>query len=70
MATKLDKSLKRELEFRDRLYTVTISPEGLKVVEKGKRRGQELSWDTIISGDATLAQDLKISLDSTVVDEE
>jgi hypothetical protein len=64
MTTRLDKPLKREIEVRGTAYTVTISPEGVKVVEKGKRLGQELSWERIISGDAKLAEDLKISLDA------
>ena len=64
MATKLDKPLKRELVVGDQPYTVTISPEGIKVVEKGKRNGHELSWDAIITGDAKLAQDLQMSVDA------
>ena len=64
MATKLDKAMKRELEVEGKLYTVTISPAGVKVVEKGKRNGHELSWSAIISGDAALTRDLKVSLDA------
>ena len=64
MATKLDKAIKRELEIEGKLYTVTISPDGVKVVEKGKRNGHELSWTAIISGDAALTRDLKVSLDA------
>ena len=65
MATKLDKSIKRELEHGGKLYTITIAPDGVKVVEKGKRNGKELSWSSIISGDATLNESLKISVDAT-----
>jgi hypothetical protein len=65
MATKLDKSIKRELEHQGKLYTITLAPEGVKVVEKGKRNGKELSWASIINGEATLNEDLKISLDAT-----
>lgn len=65
MATKLDKSLKREIEVDGRLYTATISPDGVKVVEKGKRNGHALSWRSIVRGDAALAEDLRISLDAT-----
>ncbi len=65
MATKLDKPIKRELEHAGNLYTVTISPDGVRVVEKGKRKGRELSWESIISGDAELTQALKISIDAT-----
>lgn len=65
MATKLDRTLKREIEVDGVLYTLTLSPDGVKVVEKGKRNGRELSWRGIVSGDAALAEDLRISLDAT-----
>ena len=50
MTTKLDKAIKREIEFNGVAYTITLSPEGLKIVEKGKRNGQELNWKTLIGG--------------------
>ena len=65
MPTKLEKAIKRELEHDGVLYTVTISPDGVRVVEKGKRNGIELSWASIISGDAALSEDLKISVDAS-----
>lgn len=65
MTTRLERPIKREIEIDGRAYTVTISPDGVKVVEKGKRIGQELAWRDIVSGDARLAQDLKMSLDAT-----
>jgi hypothetical protein len=64
MAVKLEKTIKRELTLADRTYTVAIAPEGVKVTEKGKRKGREISWASIINGDAQLAEDLKISLDA------
>jgi hypothetical protein len=64
MAVKLEKSIKRELELDGRAYTITIAPEGVKVVEKGKRKGREISWRAIVSGDAELAEQLKTSLDA------
>ena len=64
MAVKLEKSIKRELEMDGKAYTVVIAPEGIKVTEKGKRKGREISWRSIISGDAQLAEDLKQSLDT------
>jgi hypothetical protein len=64
MATKLDKPIKRELEIDGRTYNVIISPEGVKVVEKGKRKGQEVSWTSFVSGDAALATALNASLSS------
>jgi hypothetical protein len=65
MATKLDKSIKRELEHKGQVYTITISPEGVKVVPKGRRNGTEVSWDSIISGDATLTANLSASVNSS-----
>lgn len=65
MTTKLDRPLKREIEVDGVAYTVTISPDGIRVVEKGKRKGQELTWRSIVAGDASLAEDLRISLDAT-----
>jgi len=64
MTTRLDKALKREIEVEGKLYTATISSAGIKVVEKGKRNGHEISWESIISGDAALTRDLRISLDA------
>ena len=49
MATKLDKSLKRELMIGEIAYMLTIEPEGLKLVVKGKRNGVEMKWKEIAS---------------------
>ena len=65
MTAKLDKTIKRELELDGKLYTIAIGPEGLKVTEKGRRNGPELSWRSIVSGDATLNENLKISVDAS-----
>jgi hypothetical protein len=62
MPTKLSKALKREVEIKGVLYTVTVAPEGLKIVEKGKRKGQELSWEALVSGSAALTKDLEESI--------
>jgi hypothetical protein len=65
MTAKLDKTIKRELELDGKLYTIAIAPEGIKVTEKGRRNGPEVSWRSIISGDATLNENLKISVDAS-----
>jgi hypothetical protein len=65
MTAKLDKSIKRELEIDGKLYTIAIAPDGLKVTEKGRRNGQELSWRSIINGDASLNQNLNASVDAS-----
>lgn len=62
MATKLDKPLRREIQIAGAPYMLTITPEGFKLVPKGKRKGQEFSWQSLVSGDAALAQALNASL--------
>jgi hypothetical protein len=62
MATKLEKPLKREVMIGEQAYMLTISPEGLKLVVKGKRNGLELAWKALVSGDAALATALNASL--------
>ncbi len=61
MATKLEKPLKRELNLEGEPYIVVISPEGLKVTQKGRRKGLELSWKDLLGGDAALASALRAS---------
>ena len=62
MTTALDKPLRRELQVGDTTYTLTIGPDGLKLVEKGKRKGIELAWTALVSGDAALAAALQASV--------
>jgi hypothetical protein len=62
MATKLEKPLKREVMIGEQAYMLTISPEGLKLVVKGKRNGLELAWQALVSGDAALATALNASV--------
>lgn len=62
MTTKLDKPLRREIEIDARLYTLTVDADGLRLVEKGHRKGQELRWRDLVSGDAALAVALAASL--------
>ena len=65
MATKLEKPLKREVDVEGNPYMLTISPEGLKLVPKGKRNGLELAWSALVSGEAALATALNASLGKT-----
>ncbi|MEO8565145.1 MAG: hypothetical protein ABI541_02085 [Betaproteobacteria bacterium] len=62
MTTKLDTSLKRELMILGKPYTLVISPNGLALTPKGKRKGYELAWVDLVSGDAALAVALNASL--------
>ena len=62
MPTRLDKPLKREIEIDGDPYTLTLTTEGLKLTRKGKRKGHELSWHDLVSGEAALATALNASL--------
>jgi hypothetical protein len=62
MATKLEKSLRREVQIEGKPYMLTIDPQGLKLVPKGRRKGLELAWQALVSGDAALATALNASL--------
>jgi len=62
MTEKLEKPIKRELEIDGQMYVLTISHTGLKLVPKGKRKGQELAWKDLVSGEAALAVALNASL--------
>jgi len=64
MTPKLDHILKRELKIGRELYTVSMSPEGVKITLKGRRKGHEISWEALLSGDAELTQNLKMSVDA------
>jgi len=65
MTTRLEKPLKREIDVDQETYTLTIGPEGLKLVPKGKRNGVELAWKDLVSGQAALAAALNASLEQS-----
>jgi hypothetical protein len=50
MATKLDKTIKRELDMDGQAYTVAISPAGIKMTQKGYRKGREMTWKALWAG--------------------
>ena len=60
--TPLDRPLKRELDIEGRRYTLTLDPEGLRLVPTGRRKGVALRWVDLLSGDAALAAALQASL--------
>jgi hypothetical protein len=62
MTAKLEKPLKRELKIDGKAYVLTVAPEGMKLVPKGRRKGQEISWTALLSGEAALAVALNASL--------
>ena len=62
MTTKLDGQLRRELDILGKPYTLTLSPMGLNLAPKGRRKGYELAWVDLVSGEAALATALNASL--------
>ncbi len=64
MTTRLDNSLRREIMAAGKPYIVTLTPVGLKVVAKGRRIGLELTWDSLVDGEAALAVALNASVRS------
>ena len=62
MTTKLTGAFKRELDVNGEKYTLTVSPDGFRLVLKGKRKGVELSWAQMVNGEAALATALNASL--------
>jgi hypothetical protein len=63
--TRLERPLRREILINGEAHVVVISPQGLKLTAKGKRRGHEMTWLDIVRGDAALAAALNASLDAT-----
>ena len=65
MATKLDKELKREISIDGEPFVIRIDPDGLKLTAKGRRKGVELKWADLASGEAALAAALNASVEGT-----
>ena len=59
--TPLDKPLRREITIGDLPYTLVISAESLRLTPKGHRKGTEIRWKDLVSGDAAIAAALNAS---------
>lgn len=44
MATKLDKTIRREIEIDGEPFTIIVSPDGFRLTKKRFRSGVALSW--------------------------
>ena len=62
MTTKLEKALQREIDIGGQAFIVTITPQALTLVGKGRRKGIEIRWEEMISGEAALARALQASI--------
>jgi hypothetical protein len=49
MATKLDKTIRREIEIDGEPFTIAISPDGFRLTKKRFRSGVALSWKLLWS---------------------
>ena len=47
MATKLEKSIRREIEIDGEPFTIIVSPEGFRLTKKRFRSGVALSWKSV-----------------------
>ena len=47
MATKLDKTIRREIEIDGESFTIAISPAGFRLTKKRFRSGVALSWKSL-----------------------
>lgn len=62
MITPLAGPLKRAISVKGVEYTVIVSPTGLKLTPKGKRKGVEFTWDELLGGGDALVAALNASL--------
>jgi hypothetical protein len=60
---KLDKPVRHDLVVNGEPYVLTVSSEGFALVRKGRRKGHELAWKDLVSGEAALAVALRASLE-------
>src|ERR1700732_2906383 len=61
MTTHLDKAIKREVRAGDQVLMLTLTPEGVTIVPKGKRKGKTFTWETLWSGEEEMAAQLRAS---------
>ena len=66
MPTKLEGDLRRELLIGQQPYTLTISPHGFVLALKGRRKGLDIAWADLVSGDAAMATALNASLSANI----
>lgn len=61
--TRLDEGqLKREISIKGKPYVLTLTPDGMKLTQKGRRKGLMLAWDDLVSGEAAIATALNATL--------
>ena len=66
MTTRIDRELKREIMISGTPYTLTLTPDRLMLALKGRRKGLEIKWLDLVSGEAALATALNASLTANI----
>lgn len=66
MTTKIDGDLKRELSIGGQPYTLTISSSGFTLALKSRRKGLDIKWADLVTGEAALATALNASLTANI----
>lgn len=66
MTTKLNGPIRREIDIDGTPYTLTVTPQGMSLVLKGKRKGFALEWRALVSGDAAMTMALNASLTANI----
>jgi hypothetical protein len=66
MVTKLEGDLRREIEIDGVCHVVTLTKRGFMLTVKGRRKGLEIAWSDLVSGEAALATALNASLTANI----
>lgn len=64
MPMLLDRPIKREVTIAGEPYTLTLGPESVTIVRKGRRKGQCVTWASLVEGTPQLRLDLARSIEA------
>lgn len=62
MVTPLERPIRRLIQIDDKAFVVTLTPTGVRLVLKGRRKGVEVTWRQILDGEVELHAQLAESL--------
>jgi hypothetical protein len=60
--TKSEAPFRLNLRIGGKPYLLTVTPEGFRLVPKGRRKGVEMPWSVFVSDDALLYSELQASI--------
>jgi hypothetical protein len=55
-----------DIRIHGKAYVLTVTPEGFKLVLKGRRKGIEMPWSAFVSDDVALYSELQASIRKTL----